>query len=68
MNRFELARYEAGLTIAQAADKAAVSIRTIRRAESAETDAPTAPVVKALSRVYRKPVAWLLDVDEKAAA
>jgi transcriptional regulator with XRE-family HTH domain len=69
MNRFELARYEAGLTIAQAAERASVSIRTIRRAERGE-DAPTAPVVKALADAYEKPVVWLLEAEpgEKAAA
>lgn len=68
MNRFELARYEAGLTIAEAAEKAAVSVRTIRRAEDETTEQPTAPVVKALAGAYDKTVRWLLDADSKAAA
>jgi transcriptional regulator with XRE-family HTH domain len=68
VNRFELARYEAGLTIAEAAQKARVSIRTIRRAEDEETEQPTAPVVKRLAVTYEKKVAWLLDADDRAAA
>lgn len=68
MNRFQLARYEAGLTIAQAAEQAVVSIRTIRRAEDEQTERPTAPVVKALAETYGKPVAWLLDADSQAVA
>lgn len=74
MNRFELARYEAGLTIAQAAERSSLSIRTVRRAEDETTERPTAPTVKALARTYGKRVAWLLGqsddatTEQKAAA
>lgn len=69
MNRFELARYEAGLTITDAARRANVSERTIRRAEDQGTEQPTAPIVMALAKAYDKTVAWLLDAetDSKAA-
>ena len=66
MNRFELARYEAGLTLADAAQAANVSQRTIRRAEDERTEQPTAPVVKAMADAYGKSVAWLLEADEGA--
>jgi transcriptional regulator with XRE-family HTH domain len=75
MNAFELARYEAGLTIEQAAAAAKVNGRTIRRLEGGQIRKPSAPTVKALANVYRTTVPALLGLpvlpdpdDDRAAA
>ena len=68
MNRFRLARYEAGYSLAEAAAHAGVALGTVRRAEMTRADAQlTAPIVKALADAYGKSVAWLLDVEDVTA-
>jgi len=68
MNRFKLARYEAGYSLAEAAEQAGVAIGTVRRAETSGAEAQlTAPVVKAFADAYGKSVAWLLDAEDAAA-
>lgn len=62
MNAAELARYEAGLSVEQAAELAQVGERTIRRIESGESK-PQAPIAKALAKTYGVTVAQLLGVD-----
>lgn len=61
MRPAELARYEAGLTVDQAAAASGVHERSIRRIERGETEKPSAPVLKALAVAYGVPVARLLE-------
>lgn len=64
MSPAELARYEAGLSIDQAAAKSGVHERTIRRIERGEIEKPSAPVLKALADAYGVPVARMLGLDQ----
>lgn len=73
MNSYEIARYNAGLSVKDAAARASVHPRTIRRLENDEIPQASAPVAKALADVYGIPVAQLLGVSDdgsepKAAA
>lgn len=70
MNRYEMARYNAGLTQTDAAAKAGVSRNTIEKLERGFTVRPTAPVAQKLAEVYGMTVAELLELpadDRKAA-
>lgn len=65
MNQFELARYEAGMKVQDAARAAGISPRTVRRLEDPEFDGrPQAPVAKALAEAYGVSVARLLGLQE----
>lgn len=66
MNAARLARYEAGLTILEAAQDAGVSERTIRRLEDGQQ--PSAPIAKNIADAYGITVAELLGVEPRAAA
>lgn len=66
MNRYELLRYERGLTQGQVAEGAGIPVRTVRSVEN-ETVRPTAPTAKALADFYGMTVAELLELDRKAA-
>lgn len=63
MNRFELLRYEKGLTRGELAAVAGVSERTIRYLETEEVVKPSASTAKALADYYGMSVAALLGVD-----
>jgi transcriptional regulator with XRE-family HTH domain len=63
MNRFELLRYEKGLTRAELAARVGVSERTIRYIETDEVVKPSAATAKALADFYEISVAALLGVD-----
>lgn len=63
MNRFELLRYEKGLTRGELASAAGVSERTIRYLETVEVVKPAAATAKALADFYGISVATLLGVD-----
>lgn len=60
MNSYELARYNAGLLLKDAARQSHVNERTIRRLETGEIDQPSAPVAKALAKTYGVTVSELL--------
>lgn len=74
MNRYERARFAAGLNITAAARKAKVGRNTLSRIENDHTETPTAEVVAALAKAYKVDVEYLLGLsdepraDEKAAA
>jgi transcriptional regulator with XRE-family HTH domain len=65
MNRFELLRYERGLTISEVAEGTGLAIGTLRRLEDPDAK-PTAPVVKRLADYYKVPVADLLGLKDAA--
>ena len=65
MNSFKLARYESGLSVEQAAERAGVSGKTIRLYERG-VQHPSAPTAKRLASVYGVTVRALL--GEEAAA
>lgn len=62
MNRFELLRYERGLTQGEVAEGSGIPVRTVRSLEGA-TDRPSAPTAKALADFYGMSVAELLGID-----
>lgn len=64
MNRYELMRYERGLTRARVARESGVSVTTIIGLEDGSVAKPSAPTAAALARVYGMTVAQLLGVDE----
>lgn len=66
MNPFRLARFEAGLSIRSAAEKAGVSKQTILSLEQEHVEAPRAETVKKLADAYGVTVRALL--GEEAAA
>lgn len=68
MNRWELARYRAGLSQQDAAERAGVSRFTIDRLERGTTKRPQAPVTRKLADTYGVSVDFLLSLDEKEAA
>lgn len=61
MNRWELLRYERGLTQQELADSAGVSLRTVIRLERSVAWKPNAAVAHALAQYYGITVAELLD-------
>lgn len=63
MNRYELRRYEVGLSRADVAAQSGVPERTIRALESGQVSKPAARTAKALADVYGVTVADLLGVD-----
>jgi transcriptional regulator with XRE-family HTH domain len=67
MNRFERLRFERGLTQAEVATGAEISIRTVIRLEREERK-PSAAIVKALADFYEIPVAELLGLEDRSAA
>lgn len=70
MNRFELLRYERGLTQGEVADGSGIPVRTVRSLEDANAGRPSAPTAKALADFYGMTVAELLELptdDRKAA-
>lgn len=67
MNRYELLRYERGLSRVEVAESAGVPLNTLVRLESGGTTRPSAPTAKALADFYEITVAELLGVEEKAA-
>ncbi|MEJ7824932.1 MAG: helix-turn-helix transcriptional regulator [Solirubrobacteraceae bacterium] len=68
MSPAELARYEAGLSVAAAAERSGVGARTIRRIENNDVAKPSAPVLKALADTYGVTVASLLRAPVVGAA
>lgn len=62
MSPAKLARYEAGLTVEDAAARTGVHERTIRRIENGEISNPSAPIAKSLADAYGVTVAQLLGV------
>lgn len=66
MNRYELLRFERGLTQADVADASGVPLSTIRYLESQADVKPTAPTVKALADFYELPVAEFLGLKDVA--
>lgn len=68
MNRYELLRYEAGLTRAAAAAQSGIPLRTLRNIERGVTSRPSAPHAKALAELYDISVAELLGVETPEAA
>jgi len=64
MNAARLARYEAGLSLTDAAEKAGVSYRTIARLE--DGGHVSAPSAKAVADAYDVTVARLLGLREAA--
>jgi transcriptional regulator with XRE-family HTH domain len=67
MSPAELARYEKGLSIDDAARLSGVNARTIRRIERGETK-PSASTARALADTYEVTVAELLGVKTEPAA
>lgn len=65
MTPAELARYEAGLSIEEAAARAGVSQRTLTRLERGGTK-PSAATARAIADVYGITVAQLLGIDVDA--
>lgn len=65
MNPFRLARYEAGLSLEDAAHKSGLSVKTISKLENGGHN-PKAPTVKSLADAYGVTVRALL--GEEAAA
>lgn len=68
MNRFELLRFEKGLTRVEVAAGTGVKQRTLRAIETGQVSRPSAPVAKALADFYGMSVAELLGVDERSVA
>lgn len=66
MNAYEMARYRAGLSLADAAEKAGIDSRTITRLERGEVKKAGAPIVKALATTYGTTVDTLLGLEEAA--
>lgn len=66
MNSFEIARYNAGLSIREAAATAKISERTISRIESGEIEKPSAPIASALAAAYDITVGQLFGLQEAA--
>lgn len=68
MNRYELLRYERGLTRSDVVEGSGVSIATIQALETfGDARKPTAPVAKALADFYEISVPEFMGVEEKAA-
>ena len=68
MNSFALRRYEAGLSLIEAAKRSGVGRTTLSRLENGHTARPSADVTKKLARAYGITVAELLEVDDRTAA
>lgn len=68
MNRFELMRYERGLTQQEVAEGAGVSRPTVMRLEQLREPKPTVRVAKALADFYGMTVAEFLGLDERSVA
>lgn len=68
MNSIELARYNAGLLIKDAAQRSGVHERTIRRLEDGTIEKPNAPVASALAKAYGITVRELLGLETERAA
>lgn len=66
MNRFELIRYEHGLTRGELASASGVNERTLRYIEAGSK--PSAPTAKALADFYKISVAELLGVNDREVA
>lgn len=66
MNRYEILRYEHGLTRAELAEKTGLAERTIRYIETDDVKL-NAPTAKALADFYDITVSQLLGVGEKTA-
>lgn len=67
MNRFELLRYERGLTREAVAAASGVNTQTLKRLENDDTERPSAPTAKALADFYEMSVAELLGIEREAA-
>jgi DNA-binding XRE family transcriptional regulator len=67
MNRFELLRYERGLTQAEVAEGSGIPVRTIRSLEVGDPK-PSAPTAKALASFYEISISDLLGVESRDAA
>jgi transcriptional regulator with XRE-family HTH domain len=74
MNGYELRRYEANLSLIEAARLSGVGRTTISRLENGHTTQPSAGVIAKLAKAYRVTIPELLGVehpessDHKAAA
>lgn len=65
MNRYELLRYERGLTRNEVAEQSGVPLRTVRALENGQSNRPSAPTAKALADFYGITVAELLGIDHE---
>jgi transcriptional regulator with XRE-family HTH domain len=68
VNSFALRRYEAGLSLVDAAEKAKVGRTTLSRLENGHTERPSVDVARKLAKTYGISVAQLLGVDKPKAA
>ena len=72
MNRFQLARYRAGISLKDAAERAGVGRTTLSRIENGHIERPSAEVVHGLAAAYEIEVDVLLGLkpmpERKAAA
>jgi len=64
MNRFELLRYERGLTRGEVKAGTGLAYPTLKALEESDDPKPTAPVAKALADFYGMPVAEFLGLVE----
>jgi len=68
VNRFELRRYEAGMSLASAAQRSGVGRTTLSRLENGHTESPSAEVVSKLAETYSTTVADLLGLEPAGEA
>jgi transcriptional regulator with XRE-family HTH domain len=66
MNRYELLRYERGLTQGQVAEGSGIPVRTVRSLEEIG-HRPSAPTAKALADFYEISIQELLGLESEAA-
>jgi len=67
MNRFQVLRYERGLTQREVAEGAGISRGTVMRLEQLRDPKPSGPVATALAEFYGLSLAALLGADREAA-